>query len=243
MGVKRLSDESGGVGGDGGFLLFAGGMAGANVKPREQQGDAEHGAARIGGQGAGSRGIEEAKQAGEKRLCPHGRIFRGRKGIEQNGVRSRNGPGGWMGEEGGKIAEVEFPINFTTGIREPNGTVAQKSGDGFFVVVEVAENLRIIESELKRFDGVIEADDPERAIRGTGGAQNGQDIRGGAEADVPDDEFAGMSRHAFRKPKLADVKGLGLGDRTDDGMEGFAMRDGMDAVNAAGELDDLIGGG
>ena len=120
--------------------------------------------------------------------------------------------------------------------------VAQKSGDRFFVAVEVAENFCIIKRELERFDGVVEADDAQRAFRGTGGAENGQNIRGGAEADVPDDKFTGMSGHAFGQPKLADIQGLGLRNRPNDGMERLAVRDRMDTVNAAGELDDFIGG-
>ena len=36
------------------------------------------------------------------------------------------------------------------------------------------------------------------------------------------------------------VKGLGFRDRADDGMKGFAVGEGADAVSAVGELDDFI---
>ena len=128
--IEWFGDKVGGVGGDGGFLLFAGGMAGTDVKSGEQQGNAEHGAAGISGERAGTRGVEEPEEIGEERLGPHGRIFRGGKGVEQNGVRGRDGLGGWMSEcvdkERRKIAEVKFPINCAAGVRELNCAFAKK---------------------------------------------------------------------------------------------------------------------
>ena len=119
----------------------------------------------------------------------------------------------------------------------------QKIIDGGFVAGEVAEIDGVIEGELERFERVVKADDAERALRGAGGAQNGQDVGGGAEADVPDDEFAGMRGHAFGKVELFDVEGFGFGDGADDGVERFAMGERMDAMDATGELDDFVCGG
>ena len=96
------------------------------------------------------------------------------------------------------------------------------------------------EGELEGFEGVVEAEDSQRARREAGGAEDGQNIRGGAESDVPDDEFAGVCGEAFGKAKLFDVKGLGFGNRADDGMEGFALGDGVDAMDAAREFDDFV---
>jgi hypothetical protein len=36
------------------------------------------------------------------------------------------------------------------------------------------------------------------------------------------------------------IEGFGFGDGSDDGMKGFPLGDGMDAVNATGEFDDFI---
>lgn len=138
---------------------------------------------------------------------------------------------------------MEFPVDLASSVLEFHDLFAQKRGDGFLETVEVAEDFRVIEGEPERFEGVIEADDAERATGGAGGAEDGEDIRGGAEADVPDDEFTGMRGETFRQAELADVEGLRFGDRADDGMEGFAMGNGMDAVDAARELDDSVGGG
>jgi len=121
--------------------------------------------------------------------------------------------------------------------------VAEEGCDGLFVTGEVAEGDGVFEGELERFEGVVKADDTERALRGAGGAQNCEDIGGSTEADVPDDEFAGMRGHAFGEAQLFYIQGFRFGDRADDGMEGFAMRDGMDAMDAAGELDDFVCGG
>jgi hypothetical protein len=87
---------------------------------------------------------------------------------------------------------------------------------------------------------VVEADDAQWAGGGAGGAENGEHIGGGAEADVPDDKFAGMDGETLRQAQLTDVKGLGFGDGADDGVESFAMGEGMDAADAVGEGDELV---
>ncbi len=120
--------------------------------------------------------------------------------------------------------------------------VAKEIFDGGFVVGKIAKFGGVFERELERFEGVIEAKDAQRAQRGAGGAQHGEDIGGGAEADIPDDEFARMRGHAFGQAELSDIKRLGFGDRADDGMKGLVFGERMNAVNAGGEPDDFITG-
>jgi hypothetical protein len=145
-----------------------------------------------------------------------------------------------MGEKGGEIAEVKFPGNCALAVGELNGVVAKKFGDGCLVAAEIAEGRGVFEGELQRFERVVEADDAQRASGGAGGAENGEDVGGSAEADIPQDEFAGMRGEAFGQAELPDVEGLGFRDRADDGMEGFAMGERMDTVDAVGEGDDFI---
>ena len=146
-------------------------------------------------------------------------------------------------KESWKVAEVELPMNGAAVVGKFAFVVAEESFDGLFVIGEVVQGGGVFEGELERLERVIKADDAERALRGAGGAQDGEDVGGGAKADVPDDEFAGMRGHAFGKAELLHVEGFGFGDGADDRVESFAMRDRMDAVNAAGELDDFICGG
>ena len=75
-----------------------------------------------------------------------------------------------------------------------------------------------------------------------GRPQNGEGIGGCPQPDVPNDEFASVVGQPFGQADLADVKGLGFGHRADDRMEGLAMGERMDAVNAAGKLDEFVGG-
>ena len=42
---------------------------------------------------------------------------------------------------------------------------------------------------------------------------------------------------------MADIQGVGFGDRADHGMERLAVGEGMDAVGAIGELNDSVCGG
>jgi len=166
--------------------------------------------------------------------------LRVKNGKRLSGLRLLSG---LTAKESWKVAEVELPMDGTIGIGKIAFAVAKEGFDGGFVIGEVAEGGGVFEGELERLEGVVKADDAERASRGAGGAQNGQNIGGGAEADVPDDEFAGVGGHAFGEAELFNVEGLGFGDGADDGVEGFAMSKRMDAMNAAGEFDDFVCGG
>lgn len=121
--------------------------------------------------------------------------------------------------------------------------VFEKGGDGWFVIGEVAKGFGIFEGELERFERVVEADDAKRAMGFAGGAENGEDIRGGAEADVPDHKFAGVRGHALDETQLFYVERLGFGGGTDDGVKGFAFGERVDAVDAVDEFDDAIAAG
>ncbi len=76
-----------------------------------------------------------------------------------------------------------------------------------------------------------------------GGAQGGDGVGGSAEADIPEDKFVLVRLEAFDEAELADIERLGFGDGADDGMEGFVMGEGMDAVGAIGKLNDPVCGG
>ena len=73
-------------------------------------------------------------------------------------------------------------------------------------------------------------------------AQNGNRIGGSAEADVPNDELAAMIFQSLADFELPNVKSLRFGLGTDDRMKRLSMRQRMDAVRAACELDDSITG-
>lgn len=62
---EGFGDEAEVIGGNGGFLLLANGVADANEEAGQQQGDPKHGAAGIGGQGAGTAGIEQFVEPGK----------------------------------------------------------------------------------------------------------------------------------------------------------------------------------
>ena len=93
--------------------------------------------------------------------------------------------------------------------------------------------------EFQWFDGAIEADQADPAGQTAGGAEDGQGIGGGAEANVPDDEFTRVLREAFVEAELPDVNGLGFGDGSDDRMKRLAFGDGMNAMGPIGESDDV----
>src|SRR5438105_23632 len=100
---------------------------------------------------------------------------------------------------------------------------ADQALEVFFVAAEIAKRFNVLEGELEGFERVVETEQVDGAGYGLGCAQNGQRIGCRPQADVPNDELAGMVTHALEQAKLANVQGLGFGDRPDDRMKRFAM--------------------
>src|SRR5213076_1205461 len=96
------------------------------------------------------------------------------------------------------------------------------------------------QSELQRFECLLEADDADRRAQIVESAQNCDWISGCAQANVPNYELSRVLLQPLAQLQLADIKRLRLGDRPDHRMKCLVVRRGMDAVNAAGELDEAI---
>jgi hypothetical protein len=237
--VQGVGNQFERVGGDGGLFLFTGGMPCADEKSGEQERDAEHRAARISGKGTGSGGIEVAEEIGEERRGPHGGIFGGREGVEQNGVRGGEGRVG-VAQERRKIAEMKLPGDVARAIGEFYAVMAEEILHGGFVAGEIAEGRGVFERELKGGKRVVETGDTQRALGVLCRTEDGEDVGGRAKADIPDDELTDVGGEAFGETQLFYIEGFGFGDGSDDGMKGFPLGDGMDAVNATGEFDDFI---
>ncbi len=73
-----------------------------------------------------------------------------------------------------------------------------------------------------------------------GGAKDGGSVGGGAEADVPDDKFAGGLCEAFTNLELADVKKVGFGLRAKTGVHFFAVAGGKKSALSVGEAYELV---
>ena len=129
--VEGLFDQGQSIGGDGGFFLFSRGVAGADVKACEKESYPKHRRARIGGHGAGARGIQQAEQISKEGEGPHGGIAGGGKGVEEDGVWRWVAAAGQMGggfrQEGGEIAEVQMPIDGLNAVDEVDGIGLQEA--------------------------------------------------------------------------------------------------------------------
>jgi hypothetical protein len=121
--------------------------------------------------------------------------------------------------------------------------VAQQAFEVWLVAAQVAEGVAVLKGEGKRVEGVVEAHEVDRARDATGRAHGGDGVGGGAETDIPEDKLAGVMLEALDQAELANIQGLGFGDRADDGMEGLGVGEGMNAVGAIGELNDSVCGG
>jgi hypothetical protein len=112
-----------------------------------------------------------------------------------------------------------------------------------FIFDEVGEVGGVLEREFEWFERVVETQDSNRAGELSSGAQKSERVSGGAQANVPDDEFAGVICQAFDDSELADVKGLGFCNGANNRMKRFSVRERMDAVRASGEFYETIAGG
>ena len=118
-----------------------------------------------------------------------------------------------------------------------------------FVTGNIAKGGDIFKGEFERFSRVIETDDAEAAgnMNISGGAEDRDSVCGGAEADVPDNEFGfgfaftgGLCCEAFPNAKLANVKKIGLGSRAKPGMHFFAVAGGKKRDLSVGERHKLV---
>lgn len=237
--VQGFADQVEGIRGDGGLFFQAGGMANANKETGQEQGRAQQGAARIGGDRTGTPGLERARQILKHGEGPHGGVFRGRKGIVKNGMRRRNGSP-TPAKPRGKIAELKLPVHLKRAVAEAGLFGKEQFAQPIFITGNIAQGAGIFEGEFKGSGCIIEADEAELAGNIGGGAEDGDGIGGSAEADVPDDEFAGGLCEAFTNAKLADVKKVGLGARAKPGMHFFAVAGGKEGALAVRESYELV---
>ena len=149
---------------------------------------------------------------------------------------------GWVSKRG-EVGQVHVPLDGLRAVLEGAVAVAQEAFQVRFVAAQVTERVAVLEGEGQRFEGVVEAQQVDGAGDGAGRAQGGEGVGGRAEADIPQDEFAGVMLEALDQAQLPDIQGVGFGDRADHGMEGLVVGQGMDAVGAIGELDDSVSGG
>ena len=135
---------------------------------------------------------------------------------------------------------MQLPVHGLWPVVKLDAMGLQQFAEVVFVAAEVAERGGVLQGELKRFKGAIEADQADGAGKVACGAENGEGVGCRAETDIPDHEFSGMVVQPLAELELVDVKRLRLGDRADDGMECFAVRERVDAVRAAGEFDKAV---
>lgn len=135
---------------------------------------------------------------------------------------------------------MKFPFHGLFAVAERNVIFLQQFLNTIFVAAEVAESFGILQREFQRRLCVIKTDEADGTFQIARGAQNGERIRRRAEADVPDDKFANMILQPLAQAKLVDVKCLGFRDWPDHGMKRLAFRERMNAMHAAGELDDFV---
>ena len=105
---------------------------------------------------------------------------------------------------------------------------------------EVGERITILQSEPDWFGGVIKAHDADFCRRVTNRLQEGERVGGGAQSNVPNDEFAGCFAHFFNQAKLVNIKSLRFCYRPDDRMKSLAVAFGAKAIGTVGELDDVV---
>ena len=120
---------------------------------------------------------------------------------------------------------MKLPVYFMRPVGELDGVLIEKSPGLRFVTVEVSERGCMLYGERQRFERAVKADESNRARQVPGGAQDRERVCRRAQANIPDHKFPGMLLEALAESKLLDVQGLRLGDRANDGVIGFAVRE------------------
>jgi DNA-binding Lrp family transcriptional regulator len=116
----------------------------------------------------------------------------------------------------------------------------QKARNCLIVTGIVAQLRGVAKGEGQRFDGAVEADDANLARQIRSGSQHGEDVRGGAQANIPNNEFPRVRLQAATQLELIDIQRLRLGHRADHRMKRFTFRQRPDAVGAVRQTDELI---
>ena len=253
--VERMLEQFQPVGANGGFLLVPGSVAATDEESGQQQGYADHGAAGIGRQRAGSRGVEQAKEVREGQ-GPHLRITRGGKRIEKDGVRFGKSGGGERREEFGKIGEMELPNDLAGAVLKSDAcwrrasricgtpylwSCLQQGSEVGFISVQVAKSLPIREGEAERLGGMVEAVKDNSGRQQARSAEEGKSIRSRAEADIPNDKIPGVAGQSAGEVQLADIERVRFRGWPKAWMHRLRIALGTQAVGAVGELDELIG--
>src|SRR6266704_2852523 len=101
-----------------------------------------------------------------------------------------------------------------------------------FVAGQIVQFSNLAQSELKRLQRLVEADQSDRASNITGGAQHRERICGRAQSNVPDDKFAGVLAQPLWQVELSNIERLRLRHWTDHRMKRLAVGQRMDAVRA-----------
>lgn len=241
--IERIGDKVGRVRGNRGFLLFPGGVADTDKEAGQQECDAEHGAARVGRQRTGAVRGEEAEKIGEERLGPHRGVLRRGECVEHDRVGLGERQGGGLCQQRGKVGQVHVPGYGLRAVLEGAVVFVKETLQVRFIARQVAESVAVLERKGKWFEGVVEAQQVDRAGDVAGRPESGERIGGRPEADVPQDKFASVMLEALNQPQLADIQRFGFGDRADHRMKGLVMGQGMDAVRPVGEFDESVSGG
>ena len=141
-----------------------------------------------------------------------------------------------------KITEMKLPVHFMRPVGEPNGVLIENGPGLRFVAPEVTKRSRMLKGERQRLNRAVKAHEPNRARQIPRCAQDGERVGGRTQADIPDHEFPGMFLEALAEPELIDVERFRLSYGTDDRMKGLGVRQRMDAVIAADELNEFVAG-
>ena len=118
---------------------------------------------------------------------------------------------------------MKFPNHRKFPILKFHALVAEKPGNLIFISGQITERGGILQREFQRLAGVVETDEPKLAGNFARRAQCGDGIRRRAEADIPDDKFAGIIFQPFADFELPDVKQFGFRLRAEAGVHFLAV--------------------
>src|SRR4051812_22162597 len=107
--------------------------------------------------------VEQFKNSGKKRLRPHGGVPGGRESVEQDCVRLRQPFRQRGAEQTGKIAHLQFPGDGLSAILKRGALSLEQRAQRTFKTDQVLQLVQVVKSEVEWIEGMIEADQADRA--------------------------------------------------------------------------------
>ena len=139
-----------------------------------------------------------------------------------------------------QIIQVPDQVGFARELAQVRAAIDAGAVLGPHRYLTAGRRARVTSGPFQGIEGLVEAQHSDRAGNVAGGAQHGDRVGRRAQANVPDNEIAGMAVQAFDQAQLSDVERLSFRHRADHRMKRLSMAERMHTVDTVRQPDDFV---